>query len=110
MLREYFTRSRSLLARSTSLPMENNEVTLDPEIKDAWGLPAVRTTFHNHPDVIATMKWLLERELEIFDPRGAMKVWAQPQGIVLDVPAPDGHLPHGAGSGKFSGRSIRPDS
>src|SRR3989442_15621410 len=31
-------------------------------------------------------------------------------GIVLDVPAPDGHVPHGAGLGEVSGRSIRPDS
>lgn len=78
MLREYFTRSMSLLAHSTSLPMEKNSVTLDPETKDSWGLPAVRITFQNHPDDIATMKWLLERELEIFDAMGAKKFWAQP--------------------------------
>jgi len=79
MLREYFTRSMSLLAHSTSLPMEKNSVTLDPDTKDAWGLPAVRITFQNHADDIATMKWLLEREFEIFEAMGARKVWAQPQ-------------------------------
>ena len=78
MLREYFTRSMSLLAHSTSLPMEKNSVTLDPEVTDAWGLPAVRITFQNHADDIATMKWLLEREFEIFEAMGAKKVWAQP--------------------------------
>ena len=78
ILREYFTRSMSLLAHSTSLPMEKNSVTLDPGTKDAWGLPAVRITFQNHPDDIATMKWLLDREFEIFDAMGAKKVWAQP--------------------------------
>jgi choline dehydrogenase-like flavoprotein len=77
MLREYFTRSMSLLAHSTSLPMEKNSVSLDPEIKDAWGLPAVRITFDQHPDDIATMKWLLQRQFEILDAMGAKKIWAQ---------------------------------
>jgi choline dehydrogenase-like flavoprotein len=78
LLRAYFTRSMSLLAHSTSLPMEKNSVTLDPETKDSWGLPAVRITFEQHPDDIATMRWLLERQFEIFDAMGAKKVWAQP--------------------------------
>jgi len=78
MLGEYFTRCMSLLAHSTSLPMERNTVTLDPDVKDAWGLPAVRITHDHHPDDIATMKWLLEREYELFDAMGAKKVWAEP--------------------------------
>jgi choline dehydrogenase-like flavoprotein len=73
-----FTRSMSLLAHATSLPMEKNSVSLDPTLKDAWGLPAVRITFENHADDIANMKWLLEIEFEIFREMGAQKVWAQP--------------------------------
>ena len=78
MIGHYFTRTMSLLAHSTSLPQEKNSVTLDPEVKDAWGLPGVRITFDNHPDDVANMKWLLERELEIFQAMGANKIWAQP--------------------------------
>jgi choline dehydrogenase-like flavoprotein len=73
----YFTRTMSLLAHSTSLPMEKNSVTLDPEMKDVWGLPGVRITFEQHPDDVANMKWLLEREYEIFEAMGAKKVWSQ---------------------------------
>lgn len=51
---------------------------IDLEVKDAWGLPAVRITFENHPDDIATMKWLLEREREIFDAMGAKRFWPRP--------------------------------
>ena len=78
MVGHYFTRSMSLLAHATSLPMERNSVSLDPELKDAWGLPGVRITFDNHPDDVANMKWLLEREFEIFEAMGAKKAWAQP--------------------------------
>ncbi len=78
ILGEYFTRCMSLLAHSTSLPMERNTVTLDPDVKDDWGLPAVRITHDHHPDDIATMKWLLDREYELFQAMGAKKVWAAP--------------------------------
>ena len=74
----YFTRTMSLLAHATSLPMEKNSVTLDPDVKDAWGLPAVRITFENHPDDIANLKWLQERQYEIFKAMGAKKIWPQP--------------------------------
>jgi choline dehydrogenase-like flavoprotein len=78
MLGEYFTRTMSLLAHATSLPIEKNTITLDPDLKDAWGLPAVRVTFEPHPDDIANLKWLIEREHEIFDAMGAKKIWSQP--------------------------------
>jgi choline dehydrogenase-like flavoprotein len=78
LLGEYFTRTMSLLAHSTSLPMEKNTVTLDADVKDAWGLPGVRITHDHHPDDLATMKWLLDREYELFDAMGAKKVWAEP--------------------------------
>ena len=78
LLSEYFTRTMSLLSHATSLPMEKNSVTLDPGVKDAWGLPAVRITFDNHPDDMANLRWLLERQVEILQAMGAKKVWTQP--------------------------------
>ena len=74
----YFTRTMSLLAHATSLPMEKNSVTLDPDVKDAWGLPAVRITFENHPDDIANLKLVQERQYEILKVMGAKKIWPQP--------------------------------
>ena len=84
-LGEYFTRTMSLLAHATSLPMEKNSVSLDPEIKDAWGLPAVRITFENHSDDNANLKWLLQREYEIFEAMGAKRYWAAPGTLDLSI-------------------------
>jgi choline dehydrogenase-like flavoprotein len=78
MIGTYFSRTMSTLAHSTSLPMEKNSVTLDPDFKDAWGLPGVRITFENHPDDIATLKWLQAKQYEILHAMGAKKIWAQP--------------------------------
>lgn len=78
MLREYFTRTMSLLSHSTSLPQASNTVTLDPEVKDAWGVPVPRVTFAQHADDMATIRWLLERQREILDAAGAKRIWATP--------------------------------
>jgi choline dehydrogenase-like flavoprotein len=82
---EYFTRTMTLLAHATSLPMEKNSVSLDPEVKDAWGLPATRITFENHSDDVANLKWLLEREHEILEAMNPKKVWSVPQDPVIDT-------------------------
>jgi len=74
----YFTRTMSMLAHSTSLPVESNSVSLDPELKDAWGVPATRITFKQHPDDLKTMNWLLDVEREIATAMGAKKFWPQP--------------------------------
>ena len=40
-----FTRTLCFVSGSTSLAMDRNNVTLDPESKDAWGRPAIRVTY-----------------------------------------------------------------
>jgi choline dehydrogenase-like flavoprotein len=77
-LREYYTRSMYLLSHSTTLPLESNSISLDPELKDAWGLPAMRVTYKNHPDDLKTMQFLLDRQMEILEAAGARKRWAYP--------------------------------
>ena len=86
-LETYFTRTMTLLSHSTSLARATNSVTLDPELKDAWGLPALRVTFENHPDDMATMKWLLSKQVEILEAAGAQKIWSQPFDIVDNMPS-----------------------
>ena len=78
MLGRYFSHTMCLLSHATSLAQERNTVTLDPEIKDAWGLPAVRVTFDQHADDLANLKWVLERQLEILEAAGAQKTWSTP--------------------------------
>jgi len=89
-LKTYYTRTMVLLSHTTSLPVERNTITLDPEVKDAWGLPAVRVTFDPHPDDTATLRWMVPKQVEILQAAGAKKVWVQP----FDVPdlMPSRHL------------------
>jgi choline dehydrogenase-like flavoprotein len=68
-----FTHTASFNGHCTSLPLATNNVTLDPNIRDKWGRPALRTTFMNHPHDLATMKFFLERSLELMEAAGAIK-------------------------------------
>ena len=54
--------------------METNNVELDPELKDAWGMPAMRVTYKDHPDDLATARFIQARSAEIMDAAGALKV------------------------------------
>jgi choline dehydrogenase-like flavoprotein len=62
----------------TQLPLESNRVDLDPGLKDAWGLPAMRITMTGHPDDFKCMEFFKQKSVEILQAAGATTVWAQP--------------------------------
>jgi choline dehydrogenase-like flavoprotein len=72
-LRE-FPRSMQVACHTTSLALETNNITIDPKVKDAWGVPAIRVTYRDHPDDLATARWLQDRGAEILDAAGALRV------------------------------------
>lgn len=75
MLQEYYTRSIYVLAHATSLPVETNSITLDPSLKDAWGVPAIRMTFAEHPNDVKLNEYMQDRAIELLDAAGAKRSW-----------------------------------
>src|SRR4029453_8314105 len=73
-----FPRSMQVACHGTSLPIESNNITLDPALKDAWGLPAIRATYEDHPDDLATTRFLQDRSAEILEAAGALRVTKAP--------------------------------
>lgn len=55
------------------LPVESNRVDLDPEVKDAWGLPAARITHRSHPNDLRLARWQVDKNVEILEAAGARK-------------------------------------
>jgi len=80
VLSNNFTRTVEILCHGTSLPVENNSFSLDPELKDAWGLPALRMTYKDHPDDVKLSNWLNARAAELLQAAGAQKQWSYPAG------------------------------
>ncbi len=72
LMRE-FTHTAAFVGHCTTLPLSSNNITLDPDVKDKWGRPALRTTYMNHPDDLETMKFFLDRSMELLDAAGAIK-------------------------------------
>jgi len=79
-LLEAMPRAMIVAAHGTSLPLETNRVDLDPALKDAWGLPAMRITYKDHPDDVKFAGFLQDRGVEIMEAAGAQQVWKAPSG------------------------------
>jgi choline dehydrogenase-like flavoprotein len=77
-LRDYFTHTMQVAAASTSLALESNTITLDPDVRDKWGRPALRATYRDHPDDLKTVSFLQDRAQELMHAAGATRVWAFP--------------------------------
>jgi choline dehydrogenase-like flavoprotein len=60
------------------LPIDSNNVTIDPTHKDKWGRPSLRITYKDHDDDMAIAKFMQDRCMEMLDAAGAVKAWALP--------------------------------
>lgn len=78
-----------VLGHSTSLPIPSNTISLDPNVKDAWGLPAIRVTFEDHPNDHRLSEYITGKALELLDAAGAVEKWAFRPGL---LPFPQVHL------------------
>ncbi len=72
---EAFPRSMMSTGHCTSLPQETNSVSIDPALKDAWGVPAMRVTYKDHPDDLSMAHFLQDRCAEIMQAAGAQQIW-----------------------------------
>jgi choline dehydrogenase-like flavoprotein len=70
-----FTRTMSMATGSTSLPMDRNNITLDPSNTDKLGRPSIRVTYKDHPDDLSMSGFLGERAIELMEAAGAERVW-----------------------------------
>jgi len=101
-LSHHYVRTMFALAHTTSLPVESNSISLDPDVKDAWGLPAIRVTFREHENDVRLYRWFMERNLELLDAAGAVKRWQFP----LDTYYPAAHLLGTCRMGNDPARSV----
>jgi len=77
-LREQAGRRITATSFTTVLPLETNRVDLDPEVKDDWGLPAMRITSQSHPDDMKNAEFFRQKSIEVLEAAGATNIWAPP--------------------------------
>jgi len=91
-----FPRAATFGAICEDLPMEKNCVELDPDVRDAQGIPVPRTTHSYHPNDVAMFVWYRDKIDAIADAAGAVKRWPA-SAITLEggaSPAGSAHI-HG---------------
>jgi len=59
----------------SQLPVETNRVDLDPDVKDAWGLPAMRITSSSHENDFKAMQFFIDRSVDVLQAAGATEIW-----------------------------------
>jgi choline dehydrogenase-like flavoprotein len=72
-VRQYFRRSLALYSPGQGLPTEQNRVDLDPDVRDAWGIPVVRLTHRVHPVDVRSSQFLRNRMIDILRAAGAIE-------------------------------------
>jgi choline dehydrogenase-like flavoprotein len=77
-LREEANHKMTVACFVTQLPLETNRVDLDPDVKDDWGLPAMRITSTSHPDDLKNMEFFRLKSIEVLQAAGATKIWSSP--------------------------------
>ena len=71
-----FTRQMSILVNATSLPMDRNNITLDPTHKDKYGRPALRLTYKDHDDDLAIANFMRGYAEQMAEGAGALEYWS----------------------------------
>ena len=88
---KYFARHLVLLSETENLPYTDHTIDLDPDVKDAWGLPAPRVTYDWHrPNEVKQVAFMQEKLDELGRAMGAAHVWRAPLGAGQPGPHPQG--------------------
>jgi choline dehydrogenase-like flavoprotein len=94
-MRPWFNNSVEALGHTTQLPQATNTVELDPDLKDAWGVPAMRITFREHAHDLRLFQFFKERGRELLSAAGAKAVHSN------DIPDAPGSAVHLLGTARM---------
>ena len=76
---KYYARHLALTGQTEELPYAAQMIDLDPDVRDAWGLPAPRMTYDwRRPNEVKRMEFVNAKLLEIGRAMGAAHVWRAP--------------------------------
>lgn len=65
------------------IPNPEGRVTLDPTVRDRWGLPVAHFSGTTHPETLRTATFMQERAREWAVASGAVQIWGAPPRLQL---------------------------
>ncbi|MDZ7645446.1 MAG: GMC family oxidoreductase [Woeseiaceae bacterium] len=73
-----FTRQMTIACNATSLPLDRNNITLDPTHKDNLGRPSLCVTYRDHDDDLANARYMQGYAEQMMAAAGAVEQWSPP--------------------------------
>jgi gluconate 2-dehydrogenase alpha chain len=99
----YFNRYAGLVAQTENLPYADQAIDLDPDTRDAWGLPAPRMTYDwRRPNELKRIEFMRAKLEEIGRAMGASKTWL----AGMNAGGPMGHHQGGTRMGSDPKNSV----
>jgi choline dehydrogenase-like flavoprotein len=77
-MREFYRRGIDIRGPVQEIPSPDSRVTLDPEVRDGFGLPVARLSGTTHPATVRTAHFIRARAEEWLRASGAERVWSWP--------------------------------
>jgi choline dehydrogenase-like flavoprotein len=81
--RTYFKRHINVVGPVQEMPVFESRVEVDPEVRDAWGIPVARISGHRHPDDVEVGRFLASKAELWLREAGAVKTWQRVPGTGL---------------------------
>ncbi|CAN5498741.1 GMC family oxidoreductase [soil metagenome] len=82
-VRENYRRTHTVQGPVQEIPSPEGRVTLDPEVRDRFGLPVIRSSGTQHPETVRTSEFMRQKAIAWLKASGAKKVWSYPVTLGL---------------------------
>jgi choline dehydrogenase-like flavoprotein len=82
-MRENYRRFLRVMGPVHEIPSPDARVTLDPEVRDRFGLPVARLSGTTHPETVNVSNFMWEKARDWVTAAGAVKLWGSPPGLGL---------------------------
>ena len=82
-MREKFRYVSDVKGPVHEIPSPDARVSIDPKVKDRYGIPVAHLSGTTHPETVRTAKFMFDRAKEWIEASGAVKTWGKPPGLRL---------------------------
>jgi choline dehydrogenase-like flavoprotein len=82
-MRDNYRKLLRVMGPVHEVPSPDARITLDPDIRDRFGLPVARMSGTTHPETVNISRFMWERAREWVQAAGAVKIWGNPPGLGL---------------------------
>ena len=84
-MRELYLRGIDLRGPVQEIPSPDSRVSLDPHVRDHFGLPVARLSGTTHPETLRTAEFIRARAEDWLRAAGAERVWSSPMDLRLSA-------------------------